>query len=93
MKNEIIEFINRRFYKDCDWTNGNCYWFSLILQKRFPNAKIYYMPITGHFITKIDNVFYDATGIVIPEEKVIDFKKLEEEDSLWYEHLIRDCFL
>lgn len=92
MENEVLDFIKRRFNKDSNWTNGNCYWFALILKKRFPESKIYYMPITGHFIVKIKDVFYDWTGIVVPEEKVIKFKKLKKRDPLWYDHIIRDCF-
>ena len=45
--NEIIEFINRRFKLDCNWTNGNCYYFALILADRFKhkNASIYQLDL------------------------------------------------
>ena len=32
---EILDFIQRRFPKDSDWTTGNCYWFAGILGNRF----------------------------------------------------------
>ena len=32
---EVMEFIQRRFPKDSNWTNGNCYYFALILSDRF----------------------------------------------------------
>ena len=90
---EVLDFIRRRWKKDANWTDGNCLWFAKILCKRFPYARIYYMPIRGHFITKIDGVFYDATGIVIPDEKVQSFAELKRTDSLLYNRLIRDCFM
>ena len=93
MKNDkILEFIKRRFETDCNWTNGNCYWFALILKKRFPKCKIYYLPIEGHFVVKYKGQFYDWTGIVELEEEPIKFSKLKKMDTLWYSHLIRDCF-
>ena len=29
--NQVEEFIQRRFPVDCNWTNGNCYYFAVIL--------------------------------------------------------------
>lgn len=64
---DVKEFISRRFPKsinsDSNWTNGNCYYFSLILKDRF-NGTVYYDIIHGHFLTLINDAFFDATGIV-----------------------------
>lgn len=90
----ITEFINRRFPGDCNWTTGNCYYFATILCTRFPNLKIYYMPITGHFVVSSDKVnFYDHTGRVNVQEEVYDFELLKDEDPIWYNRLIRDCIM
>ena len=103
--NEVIEFINRRFPEDCYWLNGNCLWFAFILQKRFPNMEIYYLPIEGHFITglniiknelqnsNIKTVYFDWSGVIVPEEEVLSLSQIKKEDELWYKHLIRDCFI
>lgn len=38
----VKEFIDRRFKADCNWLNGNCYYFALILSDRFPGGTVYY---------------------------------------------------
>ena len=93
MKNEILDFINRRWRIDANWTNGNCFWFASILNLRFPQTEIYYLPIIGHFIIYDGENYYDWNGIYLPEEKPISWKDLRELDSLWAERLMRDCFL
>ena len=92
-KEEVLNFINSRWKKDSDWTNGNCLWFAIILHKRFPHSRICYLPIEGHFITKICGVYYDATGIVNPEETVLLFSDIKKKDPSYYKRLIRDCFM
>ena len=92
MEEKILEFIKRRWSKDSHWTDGNCLWFATILKLRFPEVEIYYLPIEGHFVVGYDNQFYDWTGRLQLEEKPYLFSKLKEEDPLYYNHLIRDCF-
>ena len=92
-KEEVLNFINSRWKKDSDWTNGNCLWFAIILHKRFPHSRICYLPIEGHFITKICGVYYDATGIVNPEETVLLFSDIKKKDPSYYKRLLRDCFM
>lgn len=65
MKDEVIDFIMRRFQSDCNWMNGNCYYFALILHDRFPGSVIYYDTIDGHFVTKIRDNYYDWRGVNI----------------------------
>lgn len=87
---KVVEFIKRRFPTDCNWTNGNCYYFALILSNRF-NGVIYYDVIDGHFICKIDNNYYDYFGIVdINNRILIEWNKFQEYDSLQYERIIKD---
>lgn len=94
MKEEIIDFIKRRFPVDCNWRNGNCYWMAVILQQRF-GGEICYLPIIGHFVVRIKGVFYDWNGVVpekiLLEDNVMALDYIKEFDSLWYEHLMRDC--
>ena len=93
MTDKVEEFIKRRFKKDCDWVNGNCLWFALILQKRFPGGEIYYLPILGHFLYNIGENFYDWNGRYnISNEERISLNSLKYSDKIWYNRLIEDCF-
>ncbi len=51
---------------------------------------IYYDTIVGHFVTMIDGVLYDITGVV---ENTNDFISIEEiyKDELLWTRLLRDC--
>lgn len=93
MQNEVLEFINRRFNKDENWCNGNCYWFSLILCIRFPRLRIYYEPVVGHFVAGCDDEFYDWNGRYTSSRELILFDCIKKEDPLWYERLVRDCVM
>ena len=94
MQEQILEFLNRRFPKNTGtWTNGNCYWLAFILKEAF-GCEIYYLPIQGHFIAKDkDNIYYDQNGVVELEEEALSWDRLEQEDSLWYDCIVRDCVL
>lgn len=91
--NEVLEFIKRRFSKDCNWINGNCYYFSIILKERFPNGRIIYDPIIGHFMYLIGNKCYDALGSHKIPDTYYDWNKLKEEDISLYNRIKRDCIL
>ena len=71
------------------FTEGNCFWFAMVLAMEFDGV-IYYDPIVGHFATMIDGVMYDITGAV---ENTGDFISLEEicTDELLWLRLQRDC--
>lgn len=92
MEKEIINFIETRFKKDCDWIGKNCLWFAYLLKKRFPNLNIYYLPIEGHFVVGCLGEYFDWTGKIKLEETPILFDEIKENDELWYNRLIRDCF-
>lgn len=93
MNQEILEFIKRRFPVDCNWTSQNCYYFSLILKDRFPEGKIYYDIIPGHFVFKYKSEFYDWTGSVKPFGLCIEWEKFAQYDELQKDVIIRDCLL
>lgn len=60
---DIIEdFIKRRFDIDCHWLDGNCYFFAMILTRRFPSLYKVYFPIEGHWMATDDEFFYDFNG-------------------------------
>ena len=89
--NEVTEFIRRRFPEDCNWTNGNCYYFAVILQARF-GGEIFYDVIYGHFVTKIENKFYDHKGEVdLTDRVLISWQDFEKYDSLQKERITEDC--
>ena len=90
---KVLDFISRRFPKDCNWLGGNCLWFSLMLKRRFPSSEIYYLPIEGHFVVSYGGSYYDWTGRVELKEKPILLYDLKAEDPLVYSRLIRDCFI
>lgn len=89
--NEILRFIKSRFNIDCNWTTGNCYYFALILKDRF-SGKIFYDVINGHFLTLIGSEYYDFTGKVNIEDKVlIEWDNFDEYDLEQKKRIIRDC--
>lgn len=91
MYNEALDFIKRRFKKDCDWTNGNCYYFAIVLKDRFPYGDIFYDVIDGHFLFKYKDKFYDWTGIINPNGYLVKWDEFDKYDSLLKQRIIRDC--
>lgn len=93
MEEFIIDFINRRFKKDCNWLDGNCYYFAKILQTRFPKLEIVYFPIEGHFMAwdREENLFYDAAGAHEAEELFYEWERLEYEEPFLYGRIVCDC--
>ena len=66
--NQVLDFIHKRFpnatNSDANWLHGNCYYFAIILKDRFPeNSDIYYDVTNGHFVCKIEDYLFDASGI------------------------------
>lgn len=94
MDDNIIDFIKRRFIKDCDWISGNCYYFAIILKARFKNSEIYYDVIDGHFFIKYRRKFYDWTGEIYPNtDHIIKWDDFDKYDTLVKSRIIRDCIL
>ena len=91
---EVLEFINRRFKSDCSWMTGNCYFFAVILKSRFPEGKIYYDVIAGHFVFQYQNKFYDWTGLYHSNDAIlVSWDEFDQYDSLRKEIIIRDCIM
>lgn len=89
--NEVIEFIKRRFKTDCNWLSGNCYYFALILQDRFPGGKILYDVINGHFVYWYNGSYYDWTGKVNPDGVLVDWRNFSMYDESQRNVIVRDC--
>ena len=91
---DVLEFINSRFQTDCAWCNGNCYYFTVILQARFSSGIILYDVVNGHFVIDIDGIKYDWHGVVNDDSAYyIEWSKFDEYDSKQKERIIRDCIL
>ena len=94
MNDNILEFIHRRFKNDCNWLDGNCYYFAVILKDRFPDGKIFYDVVLGHFVFAYDGHMYDWNGLVnLDKRYLIEWDKFDEYDSLQKQVIIRDCIL
>ena len=95
MQDEVIEFIRRRFTQDCHWRDGNCYYFALILKDRFPESRIVYDAIYGHFFVEYKGKCYDHSGeLVYPGGAyAIYWDEMDKYDSLVKQRIIRDCIM
>lgn len=73
------------------FTRGNCYWFSEILKQRF-GGSIWYLPVSGHFICRIGNRFYDVMGEKKDiSECMIFWETYQHMDPAHYERIERCC--
>ena len=90
---EVERFIKQRFNIDCNWLDGNCYYFAVILKARFPQAIIFYDIINCHFLVSINNKYYDWTGEIYKnkDDIFIEWEKFDDYDSLRKERIIRNC--
>ena len=88
---KILDFIKRRFKTDCNWLNGNCYYFALILSDRFSGGEICYDVIYGHFVFAICERYYDWTGEVSPKGKLVKWSEFDKYDQLVKKRVVNDC--
>ena len=89
---EVMEFVYRRFGKDCNWDTGNCYYLALILKDRFPEGRICYDVIYGHFVFEYEGKYYDWNGIYDEFDKImVAWDEFDEYDELQKDRIIRDC--
>ena len=94
MTNKVLDFIARRFSQNCHWLDGNCYYFAQILKSRFPKGDIYYDVIWGHFLFKLDDVYYDWSGIAQKVRTPIKWDTFETEyDKLQYGQIVKACIM
>ena len=93
----IEDFINRRFQSDCDWLEGNCYYFARILKMRF-KGEIWYDLVEGHFLFRYFDKFYDWSGLREgydfdkPEtvENLVKWSDYKKIDPVHYDRIVRD---
>ena len=95
LSNEVLSFINsfKKMYPqeiEDVFSNGYCYWFSFILTNRF-NGEIIYLPIQNHFVSFINNNYYDINGIVNLKEKPYNWNEYKQFDELDYQRVIKYC--
>jgi len=96
---EILDFMKRRFPidKDCDWMEGNCYYFARILKMRF-KGEIWYDLVDGHFLFRNFDDFYDWSGLrneydlSKPEtvENLVKWSDYKQIDPIHYNRIVRD---
>lgn len=90
MKNEVLKTINEFKFADSaaieyKYMCGDCYVFARALAEKF-QGKIYYLAIDNHFITQIEDEFYDIRGKV-PDEEIYEcyewqhYKKFDPLDA------------
>lgn len=86
----VLTFIHTRFPIDCNWTNGNCYYFAIILSARFPSGKILYDPIMGHFLFRYKGKVYDYNGEHEDNADYLEWAHYTSYDPLDYARVVRD---
>lgn len=90
LEHDVLIFLHNRWSIDCKWTNGNCYYFALILAHRF-NLQIYYNPCEGHFVAGDGEEFFDFNGVYRNVFNLIPLEEIKLIEPNWYARLMRDC--
>ena len=94
MTNDVLKFIHKRFYCDCNWLSGNCYYFAVILKDRFPQGEIYYDVIHGHFVFKYQGYFYDWSGLYHSNDtNLISWNDFQKYDVLQKKRIEEYCIM
>lgn len=88
---KIEDFINRRFKTDCNWLDGNCYYFALILKDRFPGGAIYYDVVYGHFVYCINGRYFDWSGEITPKGKLVEWESIDKYDYFVKQRVFEGC--
>lgn len=93
--NEVLDFINK--FKasnpveiEKNFLYGNCFWFSVILMLRFDGV-IYYYPVENHFVTLIEDIEYDISGIVKYDSPKYKWNNYSYFDELDYKRVMHYC--
>ena len=93
----VLNFIEqfRELGAENCFSNGMCYYFTVILRTRFGEyaTKRMYDPVANHFATKIDGRIYDITGDITdePNHKWVDWQAYIRLDSAHARRIERDC--
>lgn len=93
MEDKVLEFIQRRFKNNCKWTDGNCYYFAIILKDRFPEGTIFYDVINGHFVFFYNNEIYDWNGIRCDCNCLVRWDDFDKYDESQRQRIVQDCIL
>lgn len=91
----ILDFINgfKSFDKlvvEALFSQGYCYWFAVILSQRFGGI-IYYLPVSNHFITKIDDAYFDIHGEYTVNEPCYSWSEYKMIDAMDYKYVVKYC--
>lgn len=90
MQSEILKFV-RGFDIVADFfLTGYCYWFSVILKERF-DGEIMYDEVINHFVCKIGEDVYDASGCVTGKYNLVPWDGYEDIDYLNHERIVLEC--
>ena len=90
---EVLQFIREFHGSEAVFLNNCCYWFAFILQARFA-AEILYMPVDGHFVSRIQGHLYDISGDVTDKyagDVVVPWARMQDYDAAVYDRVLRDC--
>lgn len=90
----VLDFIRRRFGEEDTnhWMDGNCYYFAQILKARFPQGILYYDLVNGHFVTCINDIYYDFTGFAnVNQSDLVRWACYN--DTLHKQRIIEGCVL
>ena len=92
---DVLSFITNFKGAENVFLDGMCYWFSIILQKRFPGGSIVYDMIHGHFLYAYGDYLYDVIGQHNPaaNQGFITLKDIKLYERALYKRLRRDCVL
>lgn len=88
---EVKQFLGRfHISSDIDevFTCGCCYWFAMILNKRFADSTIMYDRVMNHFGTMIDDKIYDITGDITNKYDMVPWYLIDDPER---SRIIRDC--
>ena len=93
---QVEDFIKRKFKKEADWCNGNCYWFAHILSSRFIELRIWYEHVEGHFLAGdfTGTVFFDWSGFRSKDSLQgipVLWSRLQVVDPKLAKRVERDC--
>ncbi len=94
-EDEVLGFIRNFAGSERVFLEGMCYWFAFILKTRF-GGEIFYDPVQGHFITKINGRFYDVRGDVTEGYAgcaVYPWDSYCLDDPKHRERIVQDCIL
>lgn len=74
------------------FTQNNCYHFAVILTNMFDGDIIYDID-NNHFISKINDNYYDITGLVEEPVNSYMWEEMEEKDIIEYDSVYESCVM